>query len=495
MDNLNSSPDILEVISDLSNDEVFTPPRVANMVLDLLPSEVWGNPNLRWLEPGCKTGVFLREITKRLLIGLEDAIPNETERLNHILKKMIFGVAVTSLTSKISRRTLYCSKDASSEKSVVESFTEIGNVWYEKVSHLYSQGKCTECGASENQIEQAAENYAYAFIHKNGKDALAKELKMNFDVVIGNPPYQMADGGHSASAKPLYNLFVEEALRLNPKYIAMIIPARWYSGGKGLNEFRNQMLNEVRITKLVDIKDASQVFPQVEIKGGVCYFLIERDSNENCKMASFEDGVLSDFQDRNLSEYDILVRDGQDLSILRKVLSASHKSLSEQVSKHRPFGLRTFYAGDVKQKPGYLTLYQNGGIGYISPSTLEENQPWVDKHKLLVPRATYGNEKIPSKILPRAIYAGPNSACTETYLVVGPFSSKAKADWHEKYLATKFVRFLVGLRKNTQDNKSETFKFVPDLHGMVDPVDEDLYKFFGLSDLEIAIIDEKIESI
>lgn len=336
-------PDVLEVIGDLSSDEVFTPPRVANAMLDLLPDQVWRDPYLRWLDPGTKTGVFLREITKRLMVGLEEEIPDQQERLEHILREQVFGIAITQLTAWISRRTLYCSKDATADPAPVKMPTPDGNVWFQRVEHKYNQNsRCDECGASREQMESPdGDNHAYGLIHAQGRKTISEEFDMQFDVIVGNPPYQMTGGGGGTNDTPLYNLFVEQARELNPRYITMIIPSRWMAGGRGLDHFRASMLNDTRMRTLVDYENAHDLFPAVGINGGISYFLWERDNPGPCRTSYHRQGESTDPVERRLDEFDVFVRDPRAVSILRKVRAASPASFADLVSGDTPFGLST----------------------------------------------------------------------------------------------------------------------------------------------------------
>ena len=358
-----SQPDILEVIANLSNDAVFTPPRVVNAVLDLLPAEVWSDPTLRWLDPGAKTGVFPREITKRLMAGLAEAIPDETARLDHILREMVFAIATEEITGMMTRRSLYCSKDASSEFSTVRFANPDGNVWRKRVEHAFNnKGTCTECKGTRAELEvDGRDNKAYGFIHADGRKQIDKEMDMKFDVIVGNPPYQM-DAESGNRTMPIYNLFFDEAKKLNPRYMAFIIPSRWMAGGLGLGEFRSEMLADKRIRTLVDYPMASEVFPGVEIKGGVCYLLWDRDHPGTCDMTIIRGDESFGPVARDLGQFDVLVRDSRGLAILEKVLSKQEPSIIEMMAADKEFGMTSNFAGfTMKQTSSAVAIYANRG--------------------------------------------------------------------------------------------------------------------------------------
>ena len=496
-----SQPDILEVISNLSSDEVFTPPKVANAVLDLLPPEVWTDPTLRWLDPGCKTGIFPREITKRLMVGLADIIPDEGERLHHILTEMVFSIAITDLTGMMSRRTLYCSKDASNEFSAVRFPAASGNIWHERVEHSFdSKGRCSECGGTEQQLElPGRDNYAYGFIHSGGRSRIEKEIGMKFDVIVGNPPYQMDSSGDGTNSTALYDTFVKSAKALGPKYLSMIIPSRWMASGFGLGDFRDTMLSDTRIRKLVDFAKMDEIFPGVDFEGGVCYFLWERDNPGSCESTFFLDGRQIGPTLRKLDEHDVFVRDPRSLEILKKVERKRDVSLSTLVSSISPFGIPTNFKGYRKgeKKSADLTLYMNEGgkrvQKFIDPVLVKKGQQLISGYKVLIPEAYGERGAIPARVLGPTLIIGPRSVSSHTFIAVGPFDTKAEAASFESYVQTKFFRFLVSLRKITQHSNSSTYKWVPKLSWDREWTDGELFATYGITTKEQSFIAEMVK--
>ena len=342
------NPDVLTCIANLSNDEVFTPPELAGRMLDMLAeawgqdhggADLWADKTVRFLDPFTKSGVFLREITSRLTEGLALQMPDLQERVNHILTRQVFGIGITKLTSLLARRSVYCSKYANGAHSIAKGFdSDAGNIWFERTEHTWVNGQCTFCGASQAAMDrgEALETHAYAFIHADNIKTRMTELfgeTMQFDVIIGNPPYQLTDGGYGTSAAPIYQLFVEHAKALEPRYLSMVIPARWFSGGKGLDEFRESMLADNRLRSIADYLSAADVFPGVGLKGGVCYFLWNRDHPGLCDVSThFKDWPVSTAT-RPLMENgaDIFVRFNEGLSILKKVMATERQSVSQSV--------------------------------------------------------------------------------------------------------------------------------------------------------------------
>jgi len=498
---LANQPDILEVIANLSNDAVFTPPRVVNAVLDLLPAEVWTDPTLRWLDPGAKTGVFPREITKRLMIGLAAAILDEEARLEHILREMVFAIATEEITGMMSRRSLYCSKDASSAFSVVRFADADGNVWQKRVKHSWdSEGKCTECkGNRDELLKPGRDNKAYGFIHVDGRKQLDKEMNMKFDVIVGNPPYQMnAESGNRTM--PIYNIFVDEAKKLNPRYMAFIIPSRWMAGGLGLGEFRAEMLKDKRIRTLVDFPNPSEVFPGVEIKGGVCYLMWDRDHPGKCAMTIVRGDERHGPVDRDLDQFDVLVRDSRGLAILEKVLGAKEPSIIDIMAADKEFGMTSNFTGfTMRPSAGSIPIYayRSGQrvTGWMKRSAVEKSTHLIDKWKVLVPKAgSDGGQKLPDVVLGSTQVAPSPSVCTQTYLFFF-IDTEDQAKSIESYIKTRFFRFLVSLRKSTQDATRSTYTWVPQQTWDRTWTDAELYKKYGITADEQAYIEAMVKEM
>jgi site-specific DNA-methyltransferase (adenine-specific) len=495
------NPDVLSCLANLSSDEVFTPPSLANQMLDLLPNTLWSDRNATFMDPGCKSGVFLREIAKRLDSGLDRQIPDRRERMNHIFKHQLFGIATTELTGLISRRSTYCSKTANGRYSVCDEFEDTdGNIRFERLEHTWEDGRCVFCGAPEAAYarDEGLESHAYEFIHRDSPDEV---LDMKFDVIVGNPPYQLSDGGHSASASPIYHKFVESAIKLSPRFIVMITPSRWFTGGKGLNEFRARMLRESRLRYLVDYPKLYDGFPGVKIRGGVSYFLWDRDYSGPCTVQTMWDGKpLGPPMTRRLDAYDVLVRRNEAVSILEKVQTyrvngKPEPSLVKRVSTGKPFGLRTFFHGTDSSKgiKRPVKLYGSQRVSWIERSKIGQNADWVDSWKVLMTAVQGTSAAVETKFLSNPIIAGPGEACTETYLVAGRFNNEETAKRYAAYLRTRFVRFLVSLRKATQHANRGVYAFVPDLPLTQEWTDEKLYKRYGLTPEEIEFIESTVQ--
>ena len=491
------NPDVLSCIANLSNDEVFTPPELANKIIDMLPQELFENPDTTFLDPCCKSGVFLREIAKRLIKGLEPQIPDLEKRLEHIFSRQLFGIAITELTSLLSRRSVYCSKYPSSEWSAYQ-FPESqpqGNIIYQRIKHTWSAGKCIYCGASQSEYERGTEleTYAYQFIHNLD---VKKLFNMKFDVIIGNPPYQLSDGGQAASAKPLYHYFVEQAKKLNPRYLTMIIPARWYAGGKGLDSFRASMLNNSHIRKLVDYNNSADCFPGVNIAGGVCYFLWDREYVGECEISNVSQNGKYVSELRSLKEFDILVRNNTAVHIIRKIIRGE-QPLSTQVCSYSYFSIRSYERGTKhKQYDNDVILLSSQGKGFYEKASIIDKSNILHKYKVIITYAMSGGNKPSSKgdyqVISSLQILEPNEVCTETYLILGIFETLNEAQAMCSYVNTKTFRFLLLQALTSIHITKDSFCFVPIQNCNESWSDEKLYTKYGLNEEEIAFIESMI---
>jgi len=524
------NPDVLTCIANLSNDEVFTSPEFANQMLDTLAAawadandgaNIWANPDVTFLDPFTKSGVFLREIVRRLTDGLILAIPNLDQRVDHILTHQVFGIGITQLTALLARRSVYCSKFANGPHSIAKSLTtEDGNIWFERTEHTWGGGKrefrsdpltseevivytnrrCIYCGAGEDDYARGddLETHAYAFIHTDDIKARIAELfgdNMQFDVIIGNPPYQLSDGGYGTSAAPIYQMFVEKALGLDPRFAVFVTPSRWFAGGKGLDEYRKKMLSDHRMHDIVDYPKLYEAFPGVKIRGGVSYFLWDREHDGPCTIQTMWDGQpVGEKATRFLDAYDVLVRRNEAVPILEKVRAKHEPTLDTRVSTGKPFGLRTFFHGKPTASglKDPVQLFGSRKITWVARSEVPVSDGWIDQWKVLMTAVQGTSAAVETKFLSKPIIAGPGTACTETYLVAGRFDAEEEATRYAAYLRTRFVRFLVSLRKSTQHATRDVYAFVPDVPLDRDWTDALLYERYGLTDDEVAFIESQV---
>lgn len=500
----NHVPDILDSLAQLSNDQVPTPPRVARAMLDLLPDEVWSTPDYRWLDPCCKSGVFLREIAARLLVGLADWKPDFHERRQHIFRNMLFGTSITEITGVISRRTVYTSRDASGDHTVVQLDAPEGNIPFVRARHTFAQGtagtsSCSVCGAPTGlERGDERENYAYSFIH--GAYPTKELADMKFDVIVGNPPYQIDSDGNTRT-KPVYHLFVEQAIRMEPRYVVMITPSRWVAGGLGLSDFRARMLKDRHLARLVDYRVEKDVFPYVNINGGVSYFLWDAEHDGKCLISHVPaGGAPSAPEARYLNEFDLLVRQNEAVHILRKVRSRKEPTFDARVSSQKPFDLHTNFHG-ADSKAGItdpLVMHGARRQSWVPRASVRKNREWVDCWKVFLSAASDGNDSFPAPIWDLArgpFVGGPGEICSGSYLVVYPTDTEAAAVAVASFLRSRFVRFLVSLRKIAQHNDAGRFAFVPDLPMDRGWTDEELYQRYGLNEQDIAYIETQIKEM
>jgi site-specific DNA-methyltransferase (adenine-specific) len=499
------NPDVLSCIANLSNDEVFTPPDFANRMLDTLAdawaqshggASIWADREATFLDPCTKSGVFLREITRRLTEGLKGEIPDLERRVDHILTKQIFGIATTELTSLMARRSLYCSKHAKGEHSIAKSFKgDDGNIWFERIKHKWEDGRCSFCGAPQKLFDRKAglENHAYALIHAEDIKHRVNEFfggEMQFDVIIGNPPYQMTGGGGGTNDSSIYHLFVEQAMRLEPRYLTMVIPSRWMAGGRGMDEFRKTMLSNRQISHLIDFPNSAQVFPGVDLKSGVCYFLWEQEHEGDCSVTLVRGDDVVGPSNRRLDEYDVFIRDQRAAAILKKVLNKKELSFSDLLTGDTPFGLATNFSAFKPREPaeGEVKVYASSNAGRRSGamkrSLITKNAQLIDTWKVLAPKAGPGNSGghvLPDTVLGKPSVAEPNTVCTQTWIVAGPIKSKKQAENIVRYLQTSFVRFMVSLRKISQDAMKGVYRWVPQQDWDQDWSDGKLYDKYDIS--------------
>lgn len=493
------NPDVLTCLANLSNDEVFTPPSIVNQMLDMLPQELFSNPDTKFLDPACKTGVFLREIAKRLIKGLEKQIPDLQERVDHIFHKQLYGIAITELTSLLSRRGLYCSKYPNTEFSVTRFDTADGNIRFKKINHTWKNGKCIYCGASQDEYgrNKDLEAYAYEFIHSKSPEEL---IKMKFDVIISNPPYQLstAKDEERSNAIPIYNKFVEQAFKLKSNYLCMIIPARWFSGGVGLDDFRAKMLKSNQIIELHDFPNSQDCFSGVEIKGGVCYFLMSNRKNERNPLivTHVANDIISSARRPLLEEgLDTFIRHNDAIPIFHKVYKPNEKHFDEIVSSQTPFGIITSFKNftDKKDSVHNVLFYTNKNIGYIDKNCITKNSDLLNGFKIYLSKSYGAGEGYPHQIINKPILGEFGSCCSQTYLNIGNFASKQEAENCMSYMKTLFFRFMVMLHKNSQDNMQKVFSLVPMQDFSKPWTDDELCQKYNLTKKEIEFIESMIK--
>ena len=503
------NPDVLSCLANLSNDEVFTSPEIVNKMLDMLPQELFESPDTTFLDPSCKTGVFLREIAKRLIKGLEKKIPDLQERIDNIFKKQLYAIAITELTSLVSRRSVYCSKWANGDYSVTKFDTPDGNIRYKKIQHSWKNGSCVFCGASQEKYERdsSLESHAYEFIHTLKPEEI---FNMKFDVVISNPPYQLSDGGAQASAKPIYHLFIEKAKKLNPKFLIMIIPSRWMTGGKGLDKFRDEMIHDKHITVLHDFPNSKDCFSGVDIKGGVCYFLYDGLNESKCRIYRHNpDNISESYRYLVDGSDDIFIREEILLDIKNKVYNDKVAMFDTIVSARKPYGFEaeTMVNPEKYKLPPFSdTEIQNGykilGLAENKRRTwkyLPKNYPipkvniGLNKYKVFIAEA-YGCGVI-GEAPSTPVLGTPGELCTETFLQIGPFDTELEARNVIAYISTKFFRVLVSIQKQTQHTTAKAYKYVPLLDFKKTWTDTELYKKYHLTDKEIKYIESNIDEM
>lgn len=537
------TPDVLSCIANLSNDEVFTPPDIVNKMLDLLPQELFANPKTTFLDPATKTGVFLREIAKRCL---DAQLPNYKirsaeisekkalnipldeydiafqkqlqEKIDHIFHNQLYAIGITELTSLLARRSVYCSKYPNGPYSITHFDDSEGNIRFRRTEHVWQNGKCIYCGASRTQYDrgQERETHAYEFIHLQKPEDI---FKMKFDVIIGNPPYQMTfgiEGGNSANAKSIYNLFIEKAVRLNPRYICMITPSRWMTKtAQGIPEAWVDAALQCNKFKIIhDFENAADCFPGISLTGGVNYFLWDKDYFGKCNYyfhQAQDKKVLKRYDYLDSKNAGIVVRDPQAYSILEKIEKVQgdyfndvNNNFSGLVSAKHFFDnselLTSNWTGYKNEKDSvynikyYVNVNRERTYRWISEKQLPKNIETKKLHKVYIPAANGSMDYV----LGKPFYGEPNSVCSQTFLVIGYDPEKHNFTENEckniiTYIQTRFFRYLVSIKKKTQNGPRGVYQFIP-LQDFSKPwTDEELYVKYGLTEDEIAFIESMIK--
>lgn len=473
-----------------------------------MPDRVWRDPSLKWLDPCTKSGVFLYQAAQRLMEGLKSEIPDYKDRLEHIYRNMLYGIAISELTGLIARRTLYQCKDATLKThSIIKFDNPEGNIRFPEAKCEWKGGKCIHCGASEKnaQVAEGREAHIHPFLHIDLSEIFGQE-NMQINVIIGNPPYQMQDSGYGKSSSPLYHRFVEKAKAIEPELLTFVIPARWYAGGKGLDGFRRGMLSDPRISLLADYPSSGDVFPGVIIAGGVCSFVRDKHHQGDCLV--LPNGEIKRAALRGLAAHEVFVRDSKDVAILEKVKRISKKngwtSMSSVVRPSNFYGVRAHeLPSPVTDEPnsrGAILLVTKGGDKYIPKDAISKNSDTIDYWKVIVSRTNSGIGGRPDRqglrvVISKPRVIPPGSACTETYLVVDLFMQHEPAGRMLDYVKTKTFRFLTSLCTPTQDTTRRCFEFVPLLPMDQNWTDEILCDLFELDSTEIEHIDSKIKPI
>lgn len=517
---INYNPDVLSCLANLSNDEVFTPPELANRMLDLLPQALFSSKETTFLDPATKSGVFLREIAKRLIKGLENEIPDLQTRINHIFTKQIFGLGITELTSLLARRSLYCSRSANHQYALCTEFDDPqGNIFYSPLQHSWENGRCLHCGVSQQLYDRAShlESHAYAFIHQPIQEIIPN-CPMKFDVIIGNPPYQLSvgnDGGNSSKAKSIYHQFIETAIKLSPTYISMITPSRWMTKStEGIPaEWVDEIISSNKFKIIHDFETSHICFPGISIEGGVNYFLWERNYEGKCDYYYHlnADEAFHRFDYLDTGNSGIVIRDPRTFGVINKIAEQHGNYFLEEMenfsslvspkdfftnkqnltSKWSGYSKKQTSQSDIKY---YLNkTLEDCGFGWVRADQIPKNLLSKNLHKVYIPAAN-GSKDI---VLGKPFYGEPNSVCSQTYLVIGynpEIHSLTKEECENiiSYIQTRFFRYLVSVKKKTQNGPRGVYQFVPMQDFSKPWTDKELYEKYQLTKDEIQYIESMI---
>ena len=323
---------------------------------------------------------------------------------------------------------------------------------------------------------------------------------MKIDAVVGNPPYQMMDGGTDRGAVPVYQKFVDIAKKLKPTYMSMIMPARWYAGGRGLEDFRTEMLSDKRIQMLFDYETSKDIFPTVDIAGGLCYLLWNIAHKGTCQIYNVN-SLGRDMVERPLDDFDVFVRSNKSIPILKKVTSISSRYLNTRVLSINPFGFRTYYRGRADRKDGDIKILTSEGWAYVGKDEVLKGLEYIDKYKIIVGRFVPSNGELNVKpgegyrvlTTPRIINAGEIN--TETYIDTAVFDTLIEAENYKQYLCSKFARYLLKQGISSVNVTRECFNFVPEQDFTKEWTDKELYRKYHLSQAEIDYIESMIKPI
>lgn len=441
-------------------------------------ADVFDKQDTHILEINSKTGLYPLYVTysvfreKCKAYKLEELTPDKQREIwNQVVAENIFVICKTPMAKAITQRTLM---GYSKGKINAHYFEDLINTMQNKPQQFV--GKVLR------------ENY-----WKTGGG------KMRIDAIVGNPPYQQSTSDSSRQAKPIYNLFIQQAMKMQPAYLSMITPSRWFAGGMGLDGFREEMMQAKEISKMVDFVNAKDCFPQISISGGVCYFLYDRHHSGVCEFSNVFNGER-DTLNRPLNEFPVLVRYNKAVSILHKIAEQKEASVSSMVSPISPFGLPTSVRGSDSPTPGKnIKLISSKGVSYIEKSLIKEDNPYFDAFKVLVSQTSAEHAGEPSKdgnyrvLTSSMAILKAGEVCTHSYILLGPIKTSKEAENVFGYLRTKFARFLILLALSSIHISRSTFVFVPMQNFEESWDDKKLYEKYGLSEDEIAFIESTIK--
>lgn len=433
---------------------VKTPAVLVERILDIFPSEVWGDKTKKWLVPVSKSGVFELGIYCRLMKGLANIIPDVNDRRKWIVCEMIYSFTPTAACELFVRRNY------------------LGKVWNNMRGYNEHIGNVCERDFLKARVGKSGEVMVK-------KEADGKEKYVKFDCIVGNPPYQ--DNSKANDPKNIYPDFVIKAMECNPKYMSMVIPARWMMGsGKGIQSFLDTMLNSKQLSKIVVEKDSSKWFPDVSIKGGVMYFL--HDQRHNSSVVNVDDNEI------DLNGEDCIITDPIGLSIKTKVLEKSTNTFDKVMLGSCPFEIRSTHK-EWTNDVGNSYICHNSGKGNsaktcrISKDLIKKNVEYIDKYKMCC-ACGYGSDGIP---MPFVI--GPGHVVSQSYLVMTYSNSEQECNNAALFFSTHLAQYLISLLKNTQNVAKRVFKYLPYLDFSRSYTDQDLYAIFNLTLEEIAHIE------